>query len=166
MIGKRYTEEFKVGAVKQVTDRDHPAAEVAERLGVSIPSIYAWTKHYRVPVDEPKAQDVLADEVKRLKAELKRVTDERDILRKAAAYYAKTSGKVRLDSSASSDVFSSAHVQDAENSSQRLRRLARQLRKSACEGTSAPARTHQAVVAGKRRGVWVSQDLRRFARAR
>ncbi|PKB23131.1 transposase [Janthinobacterium sp. 64] len=43
MSGKRYTEEFKVVAVKQVVDRGHPAAEVAERLGVSIHSIYAWT---------------------------------------------------------------------------------------------------------------------------
>ena len=34
MSGKRYTEEFKIAAVKQVTDRGHPAAEVAERLGV------------------------------------------------------------------------------------------------------------------------------------
>jgi transposase len=31
-----------------VTERGHPAAEVAERLGVSIHSIYAWTKHYSV----------------------------------------------------------------------------------------------------------------------
>jgi transposase-like protein len=36
MSGKRYTEEFKIAAVKQVIDRGHPAAEVAERLGVSI----------------------------------------------------------------------------------------------------------------------------------
>jgi transposase len=67
-------------------------AEVAERLRVSIPSIYAWTKHYSVSEDERKAQDAQADDVKRLKAELKRVTEERDILRKAAAYFAKTSG--------------------------------------------------------------------------
>jgi transposase len=39
-----------------VTDRGHPAAEVAERLGVSIHSIYAWTKHYNIPEDERKAQ--------------------------------------------------------------------------------------------------------------
>ena len=45
MSGKRYTEEFKIAAVKQVTDRGYPAAEVAERLEVSIHSIYAWTKH-------------------------------------------------------------------------------------------------------------------------
>lgn len=39
MSGKRYTEEFKVAAVKQVVERGRSAAEVAERLGVSIHSI-------------------------------------------------------------------------------------------------------------------------------
>jgi transposase len=92
MSGKRYTEELKIAAVKQVTDRGYPAAEVAERLGVSIHSIYAWTKQYSVPEGECKAQDAQAGELRRLKAELKRVTEERDILRKAAAYFAKTSG--------------------------------------------------------------------------
>ena len=65
---------------------------MAERLGVSVHSIYAWTEHYSLPEEERKAQDTQADEVRRLKAELKRVTEERDILRKAAAYFAKTSG--------------------------------------------------------------------------
>ena len=42
MSGKRYTEEFKIAAVKQVAQRGHPVSEVAERLGVSIHSLYAW----------------------------------------------------------------------------------------------------------------------------
>jgi transposase len=92
MSGTRYTEEFKVAAAKQVIDRGHPAAEVAERLGVSVHSIYAWIKRYGVPDIERKANDAQAVEMRRLKAELKRVTEERDILRKAAAYFAKTSG--------------------------------------------------------------------------
>ncbi|MBW3508477.1 MULTISPECIES: transposase [Janthinobacterium] len=52
--GKRDTEEFKEAAVKQVVDRRHSVAEVAERFGVSIHSIYAWTKRYGVPEVEPK----------------------------------------------------------------------------------------------------------------
>ncbi|UGQ46083.1 IS3 family transposase [Massilia endophytica] len=82
MSGKRYTEEFKVAAVKQVLDRGHPAAQVAERLGVSIHSIYAWIKRYGVPEAERKANDAQTEEMRRLKAELKRVTEERDILPK------------------------------------------------------------------------------------
>jgi transposase len=92
MSGKRYTEEFKIAAVKQVAERGHPASEVAARLGISIHSLYAWTKRYGVPEEERKAVDSQADEVRRLKAELKRVTEERDILKKAAVYFAKTSG--------------------------------------------------------------------------
>lgn len=92
MSGKRYTEEFKIAAVKQVSERGHPASEMAQRLGVSIHSLYAWTKRYGMPVEERKVVDTQADELRRLKAELKRVTEERDILKKAAVYFAKTSG--------------------------------------------------------------------------
>ena len=55
-------------------------------------SLYAWTKRYGVPEAERKAVDAQSDEMRRLKAELKRVTEERDILKKAAVYFAKTSG--------------------------------------------------------------------------
>ena len=92
MSNKRYTEEFKIGAVQQVAERGHPVSEVAERLGVSIHSLYAWMRRYSVPEPERKAADSQAEEMRRLKAELKRVTEERDILKKAAVYFAKTSG--------------------------------------------------------------------------
>lgn len=91
MSAKRYTEEFKIEAVKQVTQRGRPVAEVAERLGVTPHSLYQWMKRYTVPEAERQAAANQADEMKRLKAELKRVTEERDILKKAAAYFAKTS---------------------------------------------------------------------------
>lgn len=91
MSAKRYTEEFKVEAVKQVTQRGRPVAEVAGRLGVTPHSMYQWIKRYTVPEAERQAASSQADEVKRLKAELKRVTEERDILKKAAAYFARTS---------------------------------------------------------------------------
>jgi transposase len=75
-----------------VVQRGQPASEVAERLRVSILSLYAWTKRYGVPEEERKAVDAQSDEMQRLKAELKRVTEEHDILKKAAVYFAKTSG--------------------------------------------------------------------------
>ena len=91
MSGKRYTEEFKVEAVKQVTDRGHPVADVATRLGVTPYSLYQWIKRYSLPeAERAVAQDQQA-EIRRLKSELKRVTEERDILKKAAAYFAKVS---------------------------------------------------------------------------
>lgn len=87
----RFPEEFKVEAVKQVTERGYPVAEVASRLGVSTHSLYWWLKRYdskrAAPVDPADPQA----EIRRLKAELKRVTEERDILKKAAVYFAKES---------------------------------------------------------------------------
>lgn len=50
MSGKRYTEEFKLEAVKQVTERGYPATEVAARLGVSSHSLYHWARRYSAPL--------------------------------------------------------------------------------------------------------------------
>ena len=91
MSSKRYTEEFKIEAVKQVTDRGYSAPDVAKRLGVSQPTLYEWIKLYSLPLTERLEQQGQSAEIRRLKAELKRVTEERDILKKAAAYFAKES---------------------------------------------------------------------------
>jgi transposase len=52
MSGKRYPEEFKIEAVKQVTDRGHSAAEVAGWLGISQHSLYQWIEQFSVPAGE------------------------------------------------------------------------------------------------------------------
>ena len=46
MSGKRYPEEFKIEAVKQVTEKGYSVAEVATRLGTTTHSLYAWIKRY------------------------------------------------------------------------------------------------------------------------
>ena len=89
MAHTQFTEEFKVEAVKQITERGYSVAEVSERLGVSTHSLYAWKKRYGKPDPEIKATDAQAAEIRRLKQELARVTEERDILKKATAYFAK-----------------------------------------------------------------------------
>jgi len=86
-MGKaNFTEEFKRDAVRQITERGYPVSEVSQRLGVSAHSLYEWRKKYVGVVDKGNEQ---ADEIRRLKRELVRVTEERDILKKAAAYFAK-----------------------------------------------------------------------------
>lgn len=89
MSNKRYTDEFKIEAVRQVTDRGFKVAEVAERLGVTTHSLYAWLRKHGKPEVVQRAELDQSAEVRRLKAELRRVTEERDILKKAAAYFAK-----------------------------------------------------------------------------
>lgn len=89
MSDKRYPDEFKLEAVRQVADRGHSVADVAKRLGVSTHSMYAWLKKFGARSNEYQAEQDQQAEIRRLKAELKRVTDERDILKKAAAYFAK-----------------------------------------------------------------------------
>ena len=88
MSRKRYPEEFKVEAVRQVVDRGHSVADVASRLGRTTHSLYAWIKKYGPDSAEHNAKAAEAAEIKRLKKELKRVTDERDILKKATVYFA------------------------------------------------------------------------------
>ena len=92
MSQKRFPEEFKIEAVKQVTQRGHSVAEVSARLGVSQHSLYKWIKEQQLPSGQHKEQLSQTEELRRLKAELKRVSEERDILKKAAAYFAKLSG--------------------------------------------------------------------------
>ena len=92
MSNNRYTDEFRAEAVKQITERGHSVADVAARLGVSIHSLYAWQKKRAKPIAVRQADTDQATELRRVKSELRRVTEERDILKKAAAYFAKLSG--------------------------------------------------------------------------
>ena len=91
MSGKRYTNEFKNEAVRQVADRSYSVVEVSERLGVTTHSLYAWLKKFGPKQDESPELDEAQRELRRLKAELRRVTEERDILKKATAYFARES---------------------------------------------------------------------------
>lgn len=92
MSRRRYTEEFKVAAVHQVTVEGHSVPDVAKRLGITTKSLYDWKRRYGESPEQTAR--VKADHVenKRLKKELRRVTEERDILKKAAAYFARQSG--------------------------------------------------------------------------
>lgn len=87
----RFTPEFKEEAVRQVTERGYSVADVSERLGVSAHSLYKWVRSVRPDNSGHQAQDLLdaRTEILRLKAQLKRTEEERDILKKAARYFAR-----------------------------------------------------------------------------
>ncbi|HIC7828145.1 TPA: IS3 family transposase, partial [Enterobacter hormaechei] len=83
MSGKRYPEEFKTEAVKQVVDRGYSVASVATRLDITTHSLYAWIKKYGPDSSTNKEQSDAQAEIRRLQKELKRVTDERDNIKKS-----------------------------------------------------------------------------------
>ena len=85
-MGKvNFSDDFKRDAVAQITERGYPVAEVSRRLGVSQHSLYGWRKKF----SQPSGGDDKDAEIGRLRHELTRVTEERDILKKATAYFAK-----------------------------------------------------------------------------
>ena len=90
MANRKYSDEFIAEAVKQVRERGYSVQEVARRIGVSPKSLYRWVKVSRGG-NATSELDAMRREVARLKAELKRTEEERDILKKAAAYFAKAS---------------------------------------------------------------------------
>jgi len=75
----RYSDEFKIDAVAQVTERGYSVKVVAERLGISTKSLYIWMAQFSKP-QRVTGQEA---EVRRLKKELARVTEQRDILKRA-----------------------------------------------------------------------------------
>ena len=91
--GTRYSQEFKAEATSQVLDRGYSVREVAKRIGVTDHSLYRWVRQERERRENGgnATQSDLAAENARLKLELKRAQEERDILRKAAAYFANQS---------------------------------------------------------------------------
>ena len=86
----KYAPEFKDEAVKQVVVRGHSVVDVAKRLGIPENVLYTWVSKFK-KAEEPLSNDlkVLQAEMVKLKAELRRTAEERDILKKAAAYFAK-----------------------------------------------------------------------------
>ena len=88
----KYAPEFKDEAVKQVVVRGHSVVDLAKRLGIPEDVLYAWVSKFKKAY-QPLSNDlkVLQAEMVKLQAELRRTTEERHILKKAAAYFAKQS---------------------------------------------------------------------------
>jgi transposase len=87
-----YTAEFKLQAVRMILDQRLSVAEVARRLGVGENLLHTWRKAFRQQGEaafpghgHPTPAD---DELRRLRAEVVRLRAERDLLKKAAAYFA------------------------------------------------------------------------------
>ena len=86
--GIRYTDAFKRDAVTQVKERGYSVKDVFGRLGISTKSMCDWFKQFHKSDLIPADANDQAQENRRLRAEFKRVTKERDILKKATVYFA------------------------------------------------------------------------------
>ena len=88
---RRYSESFKAEAVKLALAGRVSKARIARELGININSLDGWIRKYKESLGEidPRKAESLEDEVKRLRKENDLLRQERDILKKAAAYFAR-----------------------------------------------------------------------------
>ena len=92
MARKTYTREFKLQAVRMLTDQGLSVAEVARRLGVGENCLRNWRaaaqENGEAAFPGQGLPSPAEDELRRLRAEVHRLKAERDLLKKAAAYFA------------------------------------------------------------------------------
>jgi transposase len=92
---RNYTKEFKADAVGLVVEQGYSSAEVGRRLGVSENNVNRWVRQYRdkkaIASTDGLTREQLEAELKRLRKENKRLEMEREILKKAAAFFANES---------------------------------------------------------------------------
>lgn len=87
-----YSSEFKSSAIKLALESDRPVTQIARELGVNENTLHTWLSNHLKPKDTTmRTTDQIYEENKRLRQDLARVTQERDLLKKAAAYFAKES---------------------------------------------------------------------------
>jgi transposase len=91
MANNKYPQEFRDEAVRQILDRGYAIKDVAKSLGVPAHNLYKWVKQVRPAPERRKEEELLEAkrEVLKLRADLHRVEEERDILKKAAVYFAR-----------------------------------------------------------------------------
>jgi transposase len=90
MARRKFTREFKVSAVQLVNEQGYSPAEAARSLGVDATSVRGWVKKLSGEAGlAPSGQGAGAGELRRLRKENARLLMEREILKKAAVFFAK-----------------------------------------------------------------------------
>ena len=90
---RTYTHEFKQSAVQLVTEQGRSVAEAARSLGINVNLLRSWKISFQANGDQSSPGKgrlpALEEELRRLRAENKRLAMERDILKKATAFFAR-----------------------------------------------------------------------------
>ncbi len=96
---KSYTSEFKESAVKLANETDQPVSQTARELGVNVNTLHTWISKYSKPVKTVanRSDEHIYDEVKRLKKELAKVIQERDLLKRPQRTLQGKLCEVRMD---------------------------------------------------------------------
>ncbi len=90
-VRNQYTEEFKREAVKLITEKGYKVSEAARNLGVHVSLLRRWKERIEAEEKGERLSPEEREELRGLRAEVKRLRMERDILKKAAAFFAKES---------------------------------------------------------------------------
>lgn len=90
-----YTAEFKEAAVKLAVESEQPVNQTARELGINVNTLHTWIRKYQGKRDVSSGSSVdtqhLYEELKQLRRENARLKEERELLKKAAAFFAKES---------------------------------------------------------------------------
>lgn len=89
MANKKYTRDFKLDAVRLALSSEQSQAQVARDLGINEQTLYNWVGQYRGEVLNSEHRMTPEQELAALKKEVTQLKQEREILKKAAAYFAK-----------------------------------------------------------------------------
>lgn len=88
---RSYSKEFKLEVVRQVTGSHKTVAGVSRELGINANVVRRWCKEQEVLEALPPTEATKDEEIRRLRTELASVKEDAEILKKAAAYFARNS---------------------------------------------------------------------------
>lgn len=86
---RRFDRDFKMSAVKMVTEGGHKASEVARSLGINVNQLYLWKKKFGDQGDKAFPGKGHLTELAAVRRKLREVEMERDILKKAVGIFSK-----------------------------------------------------------------------------
>jgi transposase len=86
---KHYSREYKEEAVALVTDQGYSVPKASESLGINPNMLYKWKEKFEAETQEKSLPESERDELKRLRRENKELRMEKEILKKASAFFAK-----------------------------------------------------------------------------